>query len=472
MIGALLEDQPSAYLQHRWYSCVIDPQQIKDMASTALSRDDWDELKIVLVDVNKQRVLFVQNNGESDEAWIPAGVLEYGNPPKDKRIPVRWLRLSPLLPETLLALQGYPPGSSPSDIRVQCDLVLQEAASWSGVVREISCLLTIDVDKKLYRINLLERGKPIARKETQYTDEVIRFLRYPLRIGEYFSTKDGTYLKWNPQRDIEYDEVSIRNKQGRREFYHLSVFKPLIHRSTFYSDCYALPQTCEEFLETKVGDDVILRIKVDEQRKDRGYKKYLKVHLDELKEGGKLSGFEYEDMGIFDVALLAECNQLVDTESNTRYNLSIDAESLVELRVAHILSEYPRLQSALIGHIEELESAESEVTDRESDTEVVIPDGAPELRFVKVEVEESIRRRSIDVNVQLCAVDDEDDFEVLTLLSLSSEIVKIQAIAYEYIKDEIERNLRGHRVSEDAKDEILKKVEEVLEKKRIKIDYY
>jgi len=66
----------------------------------------------------------------------------------------------------------------------------------------------------------------------------------------------------------------------------------------------------------------------------------------------------------------------------------------------------------------------------------------------------------------------EDDFKVLTLLSLSSEVVKIQAIAYEYIKDEIQHNLRGHRVSEDAKDEILKKVEEVLEKKRIKIDYY
>jgi len=472
IVGALLEDQPSAYLQQRWYPCVMDPQELKIMAGAALSRADWEELAILLVDVNKQSVLFMESDGEGEESWVPVGALEYGNPPQDKKVPVRWIRLSFLLPETLLALQGYQPSLPHSDIRTQCNGVLQEAAGWTGVVREVTCLLTIDVDKQVYRINLLERGKSIARKETQYTDEVIRFLRYPLRIGEYFSTKDGVYLKWNPLKDIEYDEVSIKNEKGRREFYHLSVYSPLIQRTTFYADCFTLPQTCKEFLQTRGGDDITLRITVDEERKDRGYKKYLKVHLDGLKEGGRLSGLEYEDMGIFDVALLAECNQLVDTETNTRHDFSIDAEALVELQVAPILSDYPRFQNSIIGHIEELESAEPDAIDIERNEEVVIPEDAPKLRLVKVEIEESIRKRTIDVNVQLCNIDDEDDFEVLTLLSLSSEIVKSQSIAYKYIKDEIEHNLRGHRVSEDTMDEILREVEKVLEKSRIKIEYY
>jgi hypothetical protein len=108
-------------------------------------------------------------------------------------------------------------------------------------------------EKKIYWIDLNEGSKTIAKKETQHTDEIIRFLRYPQRIGEYFSTSDGTFLKWDPQQDVEYDELRIKNKEGKYDFYHLSIFKPLIHRYSFYSDSYKLPATCEDFLMTKAN---------------------------------------------------------------------------------------------------------------------------------------------------------------------------------------------------------------------------
>ena len=63
-------------------------------------------------------------------------------------------------------------------------------------------------------------------------------------------------------------------------------------------------------------------------------------------------------MGIFDVALLSECVQLVDVDTGTRFDFEIDSASLVCLRLVHILSEYPRLQNSIIGNIEELEAAE------------------------------------------------------------------------------------------------------------------
>jgi hypothetical protein len=470
--GALLDGQIGPYLRQGWYQGVIDPKELRDVAKDAMSREGWEELPLVLVDANLQKILFVRYEGEDGEEWTLAGVLEYGNPPEDKRQPVRWIRLSQPAPETLLALHGYRPSSSPSDVRQRCNRVLQEAIDWRGIVRDVSCLLTINLEKKVYRVELLEGSKPIARKETPYSDEVIRFLKYPQKTGEYFTTKDGTYLKWDPRKDVEYDKVTIKTKDRKREFYHLSMFKPLIHRSQFYPDSYVLPPTCEDFLQTKAGEDIILRIDVDEQRKGLRFKKYLRVQLDGLKQGGPISGLQYEDWGIYDVALLAECSQLVDIESNLRYDVSIDAESLVSLRLVDILSEYPRLQSAIIGHIEEIESAEVDEIETEADDEEVVPEDGPELRFVSVRIEESVRRRKLDVIVHLCNVDDETDFEELLLLSLSSEVAKMQSPSFGDIAREVRFNLRGRRVSSENRGEILREIEDALEKEGVRIDNY
>ncbi len=469
--GGLLEGQMNAYLPFGWYRCIINPLQAKTEAESALSRDGWDVLPIVLIQVNKQQVLYIKSE-EDEQEWAIAGAFEYGAPPKEKRLPVRWVRLSEPRPETLLALHGYRPSRPPSDAHVQCDRVLQEAADWSGVIREVSCVLTVNLERRIYRINLLEGSKPIARKETPYTDEIIRFLRYPQRTGEYFSTPDGTCFKWDPIKDVEYDEVMVKNKEGKREYYHLSVLKPLIHRSTFFSDSLTLPSTCEDLLGTSESGDIILRITVDEEKKSRGFKKYLKVHLDGLKEEGHISGLESEEMGIFDVALLAECSQLVDIDSRSRYNISIDARALVNLGSVHLLSDYSKLENAIAGHIEELELAEHDEMNLNTEDRGAVIEEGPELRFVKANVEESVRRRILNVIVRLCNTADEDDFEELSVFSVSSEIVKTQSIAYDYIEKEVRFNLRGRRVSDDTRDEMMRGIEGALRRKKVMVDYY
>ncbi|RDE15579.1 MAG: hypothetical protein C4K48_03705 [Candidatus Thorarchaeota archaeon] len=470
--GGLMEGQMSAYLPFGWYRCVIDPQQAKTEAIAALSRKGWEELPIVIVEVNRQQVLYIKSDGEDGKKWAFAGAFEYGHPPKEKNMPVRWIRLSEPLPETLLALHGYRPISPSSHVRAQCDAALRKAVAWSGVIREVSCLLTINLEKKVYRINLLEGSKTIAKKETPYTDEVIRFLRYPQRTGEYFATRDGTYLKWDSLKDVEYDEVMVKNKEGKREYYHLSMFKPFIHRSTFFSDSLVLPSTCEELLGTSERGDIILRIDLDKQKKDRGFKKYMKVHLDGLKENGRVSGLESEEMGFFDVALLAECGQLVDVDTHSRYTLAIDAKALVSLGLVNLLSDYSKLENAIIGHIDDLESTEPDETHLDREVEDDDLEEGPELRFVRADVEESVRRRMLSVIVHLCNTDDEDDFEELTVFSVSSEIAKTGPISYDYIEQEVKINLKGRRISGDTRDEILKGIEEALEREGVKVDYY
>jgi hypothetical protein len=416
--------------------------------------------------VNNQHILYTKDEAE----WTQSGLLEYGNPPKGQSQPVRWIRLSQPSPETLVALHGYRPSEYLIDARSECDRVLKEAAEWSGVVREVTCFLTIDLVKKVYRIDLNEGSKTIARKETPFTDEIIRFLRYPQRIGEYFSTQDGTYLKWDSQRDIEYGVVRVKNKEGNNEFYHLSLFKPLIHRYSFYSDSYKLPSTCEDLLMTQAGEDITLRISIDEQRKDRGFKKYLKVQLDGTQGRGHLIGLEMEDMGIFDVALLSECGQLVDIDTGTRFDFEIDSHALVRLRLAHILSEYSSLQNSIIGDIEELEAAElDELKQPEEKSYVKERTG---LKFVSVQIEESWRRRLLDVVAHLCNVADETDIEEVMVVSLSSDIIKIQSIAYDFIEREVVHNLKVQGISTDLHEVILREVENKLEHYNVNIEYY
>ncbi len=359
IFGVFLERQMSPYLRQGWYRGVIDPERVKEEVEGALSREGWDEYSIALVDVNTQRVLFIKTQGADGEEWTLAGAFEYGNPPKGQRQPVRWIRLSQPLPETLLALQGIFLGDPPADIRTLCDNVLREACEWGGVVRDVTCVLTLDAEKKVFRVELHEGYNIIAQKETASTDDVISFLRYPLRKGEYFSTADGTYLRWNPLQDVDYESVTTQSADGTTDHFNLTVFKPLIHRSTFFPESYSIPASYEELLQTKQGEDVTLRIIVDELIQSIGSKKYLKVQFDELTTSSLLK-FEREELGIFDVALLTECEQLVDVNSNTRYNVSIDAEALVPLKIVHLLSEYPNLESTILSLIEDLQLKEAE----------------------------------------------------------------------------------------------------------------
>ncbi|MHA1949754.1 MAG: hypothetical protein ACW99G_13485 [Candidatus Thorarchaeota archaeon] len=387
MIGVYLENQMGPNLRQRWYRGVIDPERIKEEAEDALTRDGWDEYLIALVDVNPQRVLFIKTDGENGDEWTLAGVFEYGNPPRNQRQPVRWIRLSQPLPETFLSLHGFTLNTPPGDIHTQCDAVLREACEWGGVVRDVRCVLTLNIKKKVYRIELREGLNTIAQKETASTDAVISFLRYPLRKGEYFSTADGTYLRWNPLQDVEYDSVTTRDTDGEINLFSLSIFKPLIHRSSFFPESYLLPTTCEEFLQTHHGDDVTVRIVVDERLQSIGSKKYMKVQFDELTVSG-LKKFEQEELGLFDVALLSECEQLVDLDSATRYTVSIKADSLVPLKIVHLLSEYPTLQSILLSLIEDLQIAETEEYEEKWEEEQEYIE--PNVEYIEPEHEEGL----------------------------------------------------------------------------------
>ena len=109
----------------------------------------------------------------------------------------------------------------------------------------------------------------------------------------------------------------------------------------------------------KNGEDIVLKINVDKQLKDLHRRKYLKIRFDGMKKKGRIVELENEELGIFDVALLAECGQLLDLDSNLKHDITIEASSLVNLQVVHNFPEYSQLHDAILAHIEELESIEA-----------------------------------------------------------------------------------------------------------------
>ncbi|MHA2377788.1 MAG: hypothetical protein ACXADS_00765 [Candidatus Thorarchaeota archaeon] len=468
MLGGMIEGRRTSVLMHGWYRCEIDPEHLGDSAREVLQRESWDREPIVIVDVSGHDVLFTKSLEEEDSGWVLVGVLEYGNPPRGKDLPVRWVRLSEPSPEVFLSVHGFVPSEQPPDLETSVNRVLKQATEWSGVVEEVTCHLTIDQKKEIYRIDLRQGSRTIAKKETPSTDEVFRFLRSPKRTGKYLETKDGTLLKWDPLQDVEYDGVVVKRKDERTEWMSLSVLRPLIHRHSYFPDSYVVPATCQDLLNIVHGVDVTLRVNVDQKLKGLGVKKYLNVRLEGVSEGVRLSGLESEMMGIYDVALLAECEQLVDVDSGTIHEVVIDAKSLLNLRVVHLLDEYPRLSSAIIGVIEDLDDIELE----EEDVEEEVEPWGPELSLVEVNADHSMRRRILDVVALLANVEDEEEVYYITVLSIPSEIAEMQTIAYELIREEVKIALGAKRVTDDVMEKLMEEVCNALEEKGVMVGYY
>ncbi|MFW9803786.1 MAG: hypothetical protein ACFFFC_14085, partial [Candidatus Thorarchaeota archaeon] len=465
LAGQISEGRTRALL-HGWYRCEIDPEELSTSAKEVLGSCEWEREPVAIINVNGFDLLYQKS--QEDDRWRLVGVLEYGRPPKGKRFPVRWLRFSEPLSEVFPIIHGYTPRIRPVDLDASVNGILKEAAAWSGRIREVTCRLTIDPQREMYRIDVLEGSKTIAKKETPYTDDVVRFLRYPLRTGEYFETKDGTLLKWDVQDDIEYDDVRIVDDNGSKKGVSLSFLKPLVVRSSFFSDSYLVPSSCKELLSAKSGDEVTMEFIVDERLKTMGVKKYIKVRLQGLLKGSTLSHLESERLGIFDAALLAECSQLIDVGSGHGHEVNIDAEGLFELRVVNLLDEYPRISSELVSLIESLE--ESQTQEEQVDEEVVA--NGPPLKLLSVGIEHRVRSRMMDVVAHLSSVEDENDIHEVRVFRISSEIAKSQSVAYEMIDTEVRKAMRSKVMDDDEFEELINAVVECLEREDVAVGYY
>ncbi|MHA2602643.1 MAG: hypothetical protein AM324_010985 [Candidatus Thorarchaeota archaeon SMTZ1-83] len=117
--------------------------------------------------------------------------------------------------------------------------------------------------------------------------------------------------------------------------------------------------------------------------------------------------------------------------------------------------------------IEELEDTETDTRDVEDEAALV----GPELKLVGVHANHSVRRRTLDVVALLSNVEDEEDVYDITVLSISSEIAKVQAIAYETVYEQAKASLRNRRVSEVVVSKLAEEACKALEEESVVIAY-
>jgi hypothetical protein len=370
------------------------------------------------------------------------------------------------------AIQGLKPGSAPSDLSESVNTLLKEARSWRGVARDVKCVLSIDIEKAVYRVEYQDaaepNAKPLAVQDTPDTDNLVRLLKYPNVAGEYPVADDGTLLRWDPLKDVEYRDIVVRGPNGEREWFSMTFLKPLIYRQKFLPGCYVAPRTCRELLETRLTYDVTLVVKVDEQLKKLGVRKHLRAVLDGVDRKSTLHCIERDPLGIYDVALLAECEQLVDVGMRTRHQLNIDVKGLRNVRVPPSVAEYDRLSNAITEDVEENYEEAAQDSEEIKAKKEAEPSG-PELRLFNVELGTKSRGSILTVTANFGEASDAEPSTGILVIELSKEAAKARSMDYESLAGEVVERLRSWNVSEDTVSETIRLVTEALRKEGVDV---
>ena len=332
LVGGLVSGLSSKWLRLSYFRCVTDPKVQTRTTERALCSADRN--MITVTEVNGHKILWMQAEGEDDPVWLSC-VIEHGKGPS-----LPWIRLRG--PHTVPALnnQVLAPPVLPVDIAESVDGFLREVASVEKDVAQVICEVGIDAEKEMYEVEFKDRSRGTVHGTLRFrnTSELVRTLRHPVREGTPLRLKKRTLVMWDNQRDIRYIGCDLM-QEGKREIVSVSFLRPLVHRSRFHPKEYQYPQTCSELLSTKKGRTITLVIQTEDDNR-------FKVGLQGVSEETFLKKLEGLKLNVFDMALLTECEQLIDTQESTRHDMRIEASQLSDFRFSQI-DRYPRLKEAV-----------------------------------------------------------------------------------------------------------------------------
>ncbi len=343
----LAQDLNYAGLKIGWRQCVTEPASLR--TSVLHADESSDRTPIALSLLGETRVLWVLGEVDGEEQWIDPAVIDYDTSKEDKRV-LRWFRLS-FLPEALLPQveKVRPPIAPAIDSRV--NTFLSGAFRARAEVEEVTCRVSLDFGKRCYRVEF-SSGHSFRLRDTY---ALIRLLKYPYLKGAPLRTRDGKHLFWDHRNDIEYDSLYDK-REGKDSIIDLSFLIPFVHRASFFMIDNLLPMTCAELLDMNDGGAVTLVAEANEAARNRGGFRFISVKLDGMFGSSQLRSLESEELNSYDLELLAECKQLVDRSTMTRFDLELDVDQLRGLRVA-LSSDTSRLSNALDEELEQEELA-------------------------------------------------------------------------------------------------------------------
>lgn len=340
MMGGLLTNSfLSPVLHARWYECVKDSKVQRSTAKQAMG--SINRTPLITQNHRERTILWMltETIEEQGKVWMPF-LLKHPEHQYRESNQLSWINLSEVSLQTLSELQLPTSTDPPSYVESNVDRFLESVIAKTGEPIRVTCHVSIDLEQELYQIDFYHNNEMVETQHYNETNQLVRTLRHPIRLGSGLETSDGSLLIWDHKCDVEYQDVSIE-RNGKKETISLTLLKPFVHRSRFYPEEYRIPKTCSELLSTEEGDSLTMMIQSEDSRF-----KNLKVELNGVPSDSSLRALETVSMNIFDVALLTECEQMIDVLTKTRHSLEIDVNGLFDLRFSR-LSDYSRLHEAI-----------------------------------------------------------------------------------------------------------------------------
>ena len=344
MIAGLIEESGSQDLRWGWHRAVVNLKKIASAANYSIKSSERPDF--VISRVGETDILWSAiADSETDNEWSPLGRLEYGHPPKGSAVPVRWFRLSKP-PQSLDELLMQPSHVEiPEEIDERVTETLYEIGQYMETARHVKCEVSVDVETRRYLVWFLNANDielVEGTLELENTADVIATLRRSSIEGDIFEDGNNVIFTWTPVTDVFYDEIEIEG-----DALSLTFLKPFVHRKSFFPDHLVLPRTAEDLLKTTLEENLLIVATPSmELYMARDYRCW-RVWFVGPQLGHRLRELENRLLTVFDMALLCECEQVVDIESGFRYPAKVVLNGIDEVTFPDGVFEYSRFEAVL-----------------------------------------------------------------------------------------------------------------------------
>ncbi|MHA2177179.1 MAG: hypothetical protein ACXAAK_02410 [Candidatus Thorarchaeota archaeon] len=344
MVAGLLTGTSKSDTLRGTYDCVVDLEPLAETAEYALERSP-DVQTIVITRFEEMDLLWTKFHEDYDErVWDLRGKIVYRPPKEGMSAPIRSVTISGV-PKKVIERLTEPDVDIPEDLGERVKDTLGQIVSDAAQVQSVDVRVSMNEEDQTYLIHLVEGDDNLLEVlEFEATEEVVGLLRSPLtKGGEYYKSPDGVLYSWNPRTDITYKEIETEDGP-----LSLTFLRPLVERYQFLNGTYVLPRTAKEVLETSVGEEVPVVASPDLDRYKKGQKRCWNVLFAKSGLGKGLRSMEYVYCTVYDIALIFECKQLIDTDTGLRHPTAIAINKLDEVDLPDELSGRSRIGEYLI----------------------------------------------------------------------------------------------------------------------------
>ncbi|MHA1423954.1 MAG: hypothetical protein ACTSUZ_10300 [Candidatus Thorarchaeota archaeon] len=341
MIAGLLTGANMTAQLRGTYKTIVDLGRLAEDAEYALQVPSDERQTIIITRFDEMDLLWVKHLEDTDDSdWALLGKIRYRAPKDGRSAPIRGVTISGVPKKIIERLISPDDVAIPSDLRVRVDECLKQIVSDADSVQSVHVKVSLNEESGSYLVHLVGLNEELLEElEYETTEEVISFLRSPLTRGGYYQAESGQLYSWNPMKNVLYDD-EVEIKSGRLS---LTFLRPRVENERFLDGTYVLPRTAKEVIESELGEKVDMVATPDLVKYRKGWKRCWNVWFTKMGLGERLRSMEQISCTIYDIALLFECEQIIDVDMKKRHPTWTSVNHLAEVKIPDELLRRSRM---------------------------------------------------------------------------------------------------------------------------------